>query len=395
MSSDISGVSLTFTLRRCVLACPQSSSRGTYSITAFEEASAEWTRNRSSLHSSTLGARRRRCGFFFLSVQLAWFMHNKGFLETFLVPRGPGQGMRGGSLSVLFGPRPNAPPNALLQPAAVHSALLPNMLFTASLFTALLASTASAAPKPTSIEDRVLSRQSGPRLPLTDSVVESGTHKSTNESHTVTYSNNWAGAVFESPPNTYRSVTGTFVVPTPQVPAGGAANGTYSGSIWVGIDGATCDSAILQTGIDFTINNGQVSYDAWYEYYPAYAYDFSGISISAGNTIKLTVSAVGNNAGTVSIRNLSTGQLVSRPLVSTAHLCLQNAEWIVEDYQAGGSLVPFASFSPAVTFTNAVATLKNGRTTGPAGSVLVDIKQSDQILTTVSTGAGSVTVTHT
>jgi hypothetical protein len=34
---------------------------------------------------------------------------------------------------------------------------------------------------------------------------------------------------------------------------------------------------VLQTGIDFCIQGGEVSYDAWYEWYPDYAHDFSGI----------------------------------------------------------------------------------------------------------------------
>jgi hypothetical protein len=54
-------------------------------------------------------------------------------------------------------------------------------------------------------------------------------------------------------------VTGTFKVPTPSAPSGGS--GTYSASAWVGIDGDTCDSAILQTGVDFTIDGGEVSFD--------------------------------------------------------------------------------------------------------------------------------------
>lgn len=53
---------------------------------------------------------------------------------------------------------------------------------------------------------------------------------------------------------TFTAVTGTFTVPTPTGSDG-------SSSAWVGIDGDTCGSAILQTGVDFTISGGQVSYD--------------------------------------------------------------------------------------------------------------------------------------
>ena len=59
---------------------------------------------------------------------------------------------------------------------------------------------------------------------------------------------------------TYKSVTATFVVPTPKSPSG-SGGGTHSASAWVGIDGDTCDTAILQTGVDFTYSDGEVSYD--------------------------------------------------------------------------------------------------------------------------------------
>ena len=58
---------------------------------------------------------------------------------------------------------------------------------------------------------------------------------------------------------TYTSVTGTFTVPTPSEPSGGS--GSHAASAWVGIDGDTCDTAILQTGVDFTVSGSSVSYD--------------------------------------------------------------------------------------------------------------------------------------
>ena len=52
-------------------------------------------------------------------------------------------------------------------------------------------------------------------------------------------------------------MTGTFTAPTPS-----GADG--SASVWVGIDGDTCGTAILQTGIDVTVSGGEVSYDGEY-----------------------------------------------------------------------------------------------------------------------------------
>jgi hypothetical protein len=70
----------------------------------------------------------------------------------------------------------------------------------------------------------------------------------------VQYSNNWAGAVLTAPPSgqTFNAVSGQFTVPTASAPSG--ESGTYSTSIWVGIDGDTYGNAILQSGIDVTVN---------------------------------------------------------------------------------------------------------------------------------------------
>ncbi|KAF7359059.1 hypothetical protein MSAN_01246900 [Mycena sanguinolenta] len=267
------------------------------------------------------------------------------------------------------------------------------MLFAASLFTcALLATTAFAAPRGTGLQERMARRRagrmSGPRLPasgIASNLVTNNTH--------AEVSSNWAGAAFESPAGTYKSVTGTFVVPTPKVPSGSSTSGSYAASAWVGIDGDTCGTAILQTGIDFNIDDGRVSYDAWFEYFPAFATDFTGITIAAGNTIKLTATASSTTSGTVTIENVSTGVTVSKALTSSAKLCLENAEWIVEDFEEGNSLVPFANFG-TVTFTSAQATTESGSVVGPTGAVIIDLEQNNKVLTSVSSSSSSVTVTY-
>lgn len=90
-----------------------------------------------------------------------------------------------------------------------------------------------------------------------------------NETSHVSYSTNWAGSVYTTTGVDY--VTGTIVVPTPAEGASGgvkAALEGYCASAWVGIDGDTCSTAILQTGVDFCYQSGSVSFDAWYEWYP-------------------------------------------------------------------------------------------------------------------------------
>ncbi|KAJ7496981.1 peptidase A4 family-domain-containing protein [Mycena latifolia] len=261
-------------------------------------------------------------------------------------------------------------------------------MFAALLTYALFATAALARPSP-GLSGRLARRAAGSHM-SSPKIPSNGPASLANITN-AEFSSNWAGASFESPAGTYTAVTGTFVVPTPKAPSGGS--GSFAASAWVGIDGDTCGTAILQTGIDFTISGGRVSYDAWFEYFPAFATDFSGIPISAGNTIKLTATVSSATSGTVMIENLSTGVTVSRALTSSARLCQENAEWIVEDFEEGNSLVPFANFG-TVTFSNAVATTSSGSTVGPSGAVIIDIEQNGQVLTSASTSSTGVTVSY-
>ncbi|KAG6807277.1 hypothetical protein H0H92_008150 [Tricholoma furcatifolium] len=212
--------------------------------------------------------------------------------------------------------------------------------------------------------------------------------KGASDASQIEYSSNWAGAVWDSyPSGTFKSVTGTFTAPDPSGSPGAAA-------IWVGIDGDTCESAILQTGIDAIISNGAVSYAAWYEWYPAVSSDFSGITISSGDVITLAVNASSTTAGTVVITNESNGQTVSKSLTSSTPLCQQNAEWIVEDFEQGFELVPFANFG-TVTFSSASAITQSGTSIGPSGATTFDIMQGREILTSVSISSSGLTISYT
>ncbi|ETS73149.1 hypothetical protein PFICI_15094 [Pestalotiopsis fici W106-1] len=236
---------------------------------------------------------------------------------------------------------------------------------------------------------RAAERNSNPRLPADDSIIEG---LALDNETQVSYSSNWAGAVLIG--SGYKSVTGTFVVPTPSVPSGGSSRTEYAASAWVGIDGDTATNSILQTGVDFYVEGSTTSFDAWYEWYPDYAYTFSGISISAGDTITVTVTATSTTGGTAVVSNKSTGKSVTHTFSGqTKALQELNAEWIVEDFSSGSSLVPFADFG-SVTFTNAQATTSSG-TVGVTGAEIIDIKQSNKVLTDVSLDSSTqVTVSY-
>lgn len=66
---------------------------------------------------------------------------------------------------------------------------------------------------------RAANRQGLTRQPPTNS--DGVEYSGSNETAHVDYSSNWAGAVLIG--SGYKSVTGTFVVPTPSVPSGGSS----------------------------------------------------------------------------------------------------------------------------------------------------------------------------
>ncbi|CAN8095609.1 unnamed protein product [Discula destructiva] len=221
----------------------------------------------------------------------------------------------------------------------------------------------------------------------------------TNNTHTA-YSQNWAGAILVN--SGFTSVTGTITVPTPT----SANNGQESaGAAWVGIDGNTCTSAILQTGIDWYVQGSTISYDAWYEWYPDYAYNFPAtFTIKAGDSLRMTVTATSTTSGTAVIENLTTGQRAAQTFTNVAYgsLCQTDAEWIVEDFQScdvngqNCGLVPFANFG-AVTFSNSAAT-QAGRTVTPGtpdeGLMVVNMYQNNAVLTDCAVAGGTVGCTY-
>jgi len=205
----------------------------------------------------------------------------------------------------------------------------------------------------------------------------------------VTFSSNWSGVVLTSPPSgqTFTKVVGTFNVPT--------ASGQGAASAWVGIDGDTAQSAILQSGIDFDADG---SFDAWFEWFPNAATDFTGFSMSAGQSITVTIQSSSSTSGTVTLKNNSSGKSVSKSLTAPrgSTLAGQNAEWIVEDFEEGGSLVNFADFTP-VTFTGAVATTNSGTQVPITNGAVFEIEsENGQVLTTASIlSSSSLRVSHT
>ncbi|KAF7159661.1 hypothetical protein CNMCM5623_005041 [Aspergillus felis] len=261
------------------------------------------------------------------------------------------------------------------------------MKFQTSILAAtLLAGSALSAPSSRSLERiraRALARQSHPM----DGTGASAADADPNAKHRasdskVAYSKNWSGAVLEQPPvsASYTAVSATITVPEATAVAG--ATGQQASSAWVGIDGDTYANAILQTGVDFYVDpDGTHSYDAWYEWFPDNAHGFD-LAINHGDVVVVKVQSTSPSEGVAIIENQTSGKTVSTTLTAptpTATLAGQNAEWIVEDFQSGSTMVPLADFG-RVTFTGAQANA-GGQSYGLSNATLIDMQQNGKILT--------------
>jgi hypothetical protein len=258
------------------------------------------------------------------------------------------------------------------------------------LGTAIWATSIVAVPRGSGLSRRIASRTTRQGAPIDRA---SGTLAvEADNSSNVEYSSNWSGAVLTAPPpgETFSSVVGTFNVPEPKTPAG-ATSGTYSASIWAGIDGDTYQNAILQAGVDVTVtksgSKSTLSYDSWYEWFPNYAITIPAtqFSFKANDIITVSITSTTSSKGSITLTNNSTKksytQAVTAPSTD-AVLGGQNAEWIVEDYQQNNALVPFANFG-VVNFTSCVAKSAT-KSLGTTNAAIINLKSGQTIHTDVT-----------
>jgi hypothetical protein len=258
------------------------------------------------------------------------------------------------------------------------------MKFTASAAAIILANVAAASPLSSMAAARGLSTRR--------SAVNHRT--STGDNSFDSTSTNWGGAVIVDTDIT--EVTATFTVPQPSPPSGASSGTQYCGAAWVGIDGDTCQSGLIQTGVFWCVQDGSYSYEAWYEYIPEASIAFSDVTVSSGDVITVTVTRDGTNGGTTTLENTSNGQTGTHTFSGQTDgtLCGTNAEWIVEDFESGSSLVPFANFG-TVTFTGSTAVI-GGNTVQAGGdsATIIDLTQNGSDLTSTNISGDTVTVTY-
>ncbi|KAJ7830333.1 putative aspergillopepsin-2 precursor [Mycena olivaceomarginata] len=197
-------------------------------------------------------------------------------------------------------------------------------------------------------------------------------------SATVT-SSNWCGAAITG--SGFTSVTGTWTIPTISLRSGQSASSDPAISQWVGIDGFS-DSALIQGGTLSQLVGGRQENVAWTEMLPAASRDVS-LTVGTGDSITTTVTMTSTTSGTVTIKNNSRGTSIVGTVSGGTRLSATSAEWILEDFESGSSLVSFAAF-PTSTFTGSA--IRSGTSVSPSGATLIDLVQNSELCSATLSG---------
>jgi len=196
---------------------------------------------------------------------------------------------------------------------------------------------------------------------------------------TVT-SSNWCGAAVTG--SGFTSVVGTWTVPTLSLRSGQSSSSEPALAQWVGIDGFS-NSALIQGGtLSEIVGGGQQNF-AWTEMLPAALREVS-LTVGTGDSITTNVTMTSTTSGTVTIKNNSRGTSLVGTVSGGTRLSGASAEWILEDFESGSSLVPFAAF-PTSSFTGSA--VHSGTTVTPSTATLIDIVQNSELCSATLSGS--------
>lgn len=208
-------------------------------------------------------------------------------------------------------------------------------------------------------------------------------------------SGNWCGALAATPPagESFNSCSARWVVPNAWPPVSawtgsGWKDGSWEQVAWVGIDGWSSQSAILQAGTKtvVTVTGGKVQQStwAWYEWFPAAEIAYNNFQVQPGDTVEVVVCAFTPTTGFAAITNVGANISTSVQLTAprpTDVLKGLNAEWILEDDSAvGGGEKPFSDYGAIFFYDCNSGTQK--REVNLTGATLINMVQGSATLST-------------
>ncbi|KAJ6524354.1 peptidase G1 [Mycena capillaripes] len=199
-------------------------------------------------------------------------------------------------------------------------------------------------------------------------------------------SSNWCGVVITG--SGFTSIVGTWNVPPLSLRSGQSAASDPALALWVGIDGFS-NSALIQGGTLSELVGGRQENFAWTEMLPAALREVP-LTVDTGDSITTNVTVTSTTSGTVTILNNSRGTAIVGTVSGGTPLSGTSAEWILEDFESGSSLVPFAAF-PLVTFTGFA--IRDGKRVNPSSTAtLIELFQTSELCSVTISGTGTFTL---
>ncbi|KAL1843845.1 hypothetical protein VTJ49DRAFT_7196 [Mycothermus thermophilus] len=188
----------------------------------------------------------------------------------------------------------------------------------------------------------------------------------------ISYSSNWCGASQHTTQNDgISNVVGYFQVPDLTLRPG--APPPQFAAAWVGIDGAECNTTLLQAGVTTVVNsNGGQSAYAWWEWYPEAAFSIDSLRVKPGEWLSVDITASSPTSGIIVIHNLDRGTSITLHITNGPKLCRLDAEWIVEDFYDGDQQVNFGKFTD-MWFVDVAAKTVSGKNIGIDGAAMVHL----------------------
>ncbi|KAK4039544.1 concanavalin A-like lectin/glucanase domain-containing protein [Parachaetomium inaequale] len=186
-------------------------------------------------------------------------------------------------------------------------------------------------------------------------------HRKTRRTNPTANSANWCGSVNTVPStNQIKVIHGTFQHPTCTKRAG-VTTYPQAAANWVGIDGDSWTSALLQAGTVCKIDNstGIVKNEAWWQWVPSAAYTITSMPVAPDDWFEITIDTSSTTAGEITLSNLSQGQTYTININSGPTLARVNGDWVVERPYYGSTLAGFPTFTD-VWFDDMWATTQAG-----------------------------------
>lgn len=167
---------------------------------------------------------------------------------------------------------------------------------------------------------------------------------------TVSTSYNWSGYAAENAD--YTAVAGSWTVPST-----GSASGSDAGdAAWIGIGGLHSKD-LIQTGTRGFVQNGAVSYMAWYELYPTDSVAIP-LTVKPGDLMYGYIHKTGANVWQISLLDITSGKNYSTTVTFSSSE--SSAEWVGEKPQSSARANMALSNFGSISFGNMYA-MKNGK----------------------------------